>query len=197
MTFKRISFIFLFIIFLSASNIFSYTLPKESDMYNFLPDKIGNWVADNTFDMRPFLDNPSLNPGYSKARSAFRSYINGNKQISIMIVASTVISTGDESGEIECTINTKDITIQGFNGYTMETVCNDGVKVNGVLVTFIDEKNFIYNLIVSGTSSDETGIGNVSTELPSIDELYNVANTLDLKGIRALAKWYFISTCKN
>ena len=70
----------------------------------------------------------------------------------------------------------------------METVCNDGVKVNGVLVTFIDEKNFIYNLIVSGTSSDETGIGNVSTELPSIDELHNVANTLDLKGIRALVK---------
>jgi hypothetical protein len=25
--------------------------------------------------------------------------------------------------------------------------------------------------------------------------LHNVANMLDLKGIRALAKWYFISTC--
>lgn len=188
MTFKRISFIFLFMLFLSVPNIFSYTLPKELDMYNFLPDKIGNWVADNTFDMRPFLDNPSLNPGYSKARSAFRSYINGNKQISIMIVASNEITTGEESGEIRCTINTKDIIIQGFKGYSTETVCKDGVKVNGVLVTFIDEKNFVYNLIVSGTSSDEEGIGNASTELPSVDELYNVANTLDLKGIRALVK---------
>ena len=188
MTFKRISLIFLFMLFLNVSNIFSYTLPKELDMFNFLPDKIGNWVADNTFDMRPFLDNPSLNPAYSKARAAFRTYINGNKQISVMIVASTEITTGQESGEIKCTINTKDITIQGFKGYSTETVCNDGVKVNGVLVTFIDEKNFIYNLIVSSLSSDEEGIANASAELPSIDELYNVANTLDLKGIRALVK---------
>jgi len=86
MTFKRISFIFLFMLFLSIPNIFSYTLPKESDMYSFLPDKIGNWVADNTFDMRPFLDNPSLNPGYSKARSAFRSYINGKTPLKDLLI---------------------------------------------------------------------------------------------------------------
>jgi len=187
MVLKRIFLIFLFVSFISVSNLFSYTLPKEAEMLSFLPDRLGNWIVDNTLDTSRLVDNPFLNPAYNKSRSAYRLYINGNKRIAINISASVVkpvepLEQEDEN-DIVCDYSTKDIEMQGFNGFTMQTKCNDGSKIHSLTLKLIDEKDFVYNIGVAASSFGNDGI---SARLPNGDDLYNVTNMLDLKGISSL-----------
>jgi hypothetical protein len=195
---KRILSIMFFMSFITVINLYSYTLPKEADMIKFLPDKIGDWVADKTFDL---AGGEASNDSDNSYKSAVRMYKNGNKSITVSIDALIVTPESQElyeenkneiqAEEAKCKESTKNTKIQGFNAVVTTSDCpDDGMKENTVIVTFIDDDDFYYGISADSIIFEDAGFGELfgGGELASTDELINFLNMLDLKGIRALVK---------
>lgn len=187
-----------FMIFLVYTlNLFSYTLPKEADMLKFLPDKVGNWVVDRTFDFGAEEFGFDSDNSY---RSVVKMYKNGNKTISVSINALIVTPISqqeyeenenfNEVIEFNCKESTKNTKIQGFDAAVITTDCFDnGMKDNSIMVTFIDDDNFYFNLVAESIIFEIAGFGELfgdSGELATTDDMINFLNMLDLKGIRSL-----------
>ena len=198
MALKNIIIMFLLLVFINAVNIHSYTLPKEADMLKFLPDKVGNWVVDKTFDFGAEEFGFDSDNSY---RSVVKMYKNGNKTINVSINALIVTPESQqeyeeneeyiEEDEAKCKTSTKNTKIQGYNATAITLDCPDnGMKNNSVIVTFIDDDNFYFNLVADSSIFEIAGLGDLlgGVELTSTDEMISFLNMLDLKGIRALVK---------
>jgi hypothetical protein len=205
MIIKKIFTFLLFFVFVSITNLYSYNLPKDTDLLKLLPDKVGNWTAvSQSSNWTKAIGATNIKLNQQIARNVYKVYKNGDKKIRVSIYAGGSIknslleknhSNTKPNKLKECEKNTNKTNIQGFNALTTTMQCSDRTG-NVVKITFINDekKDFHYYLRISSFSPNNTtddGLGNTSkaTLVPaSIDDLVNFTNTLDLKGISKIVK---------
>lgn len=203
MSWKRILLTSILFVFVGIINMYAYQLPNEADMLKFLPDKVGAWVADSSYndfidDLDEYMDAEDNNDRYVN-----REYKNGKKYINVSIGARLISPEEymdedfseyeDFEDEIKCDVKSENLKIQGFNAIATTAVCEDGIKSNILEISFIDDDNFYYEVMLGSSSfEDIAGLGDFNDEFfgeqASMDEIMDFANKLNLKGIRALIK---------
>ena len=176
MVFKKNVFILVIAILFLSTEVFAYTLPSVDNMIQFLPDKIGDWVGDE-------IDWPEMGGDPSRV---FRTYKKGNTTLYVSINANIWEDYGDEDEEDDedpCDLKYKEIKVGEYDAIEITVVCNNIPISNGLMILFMLKElgNYLY-------FQYDVQIGTVGPGLLSIEELHALAKSLDLKGIRSLAK---------
>jgi hypothetical protein len=164
----------------------SLQVPTVDEVMQYLPDKIGSWSAITGFD-----DIESD----EESTDIMRVYQNGNKFITVQVDADIYTDEDIEEDDSCDTKIVKQSNIQGFNAYEIKLTCTipgfGKQESQFLLFSFANEEDYIYNLSII-PSSPYADMDNemlpIKEDPVSMDELYNFANQLNLKGLGSLAK---------
>ena len=166
----------------------SLRVPTVDEVMQYLPDKIGAWSAIVGFDDIE-----------SDEESTYitRVYQNGNKFITVQVDAGIFTDEDIEEEDDFCDAKiVKQSNIQGFNAYEIKLACTipgfGKQESQFLLFSFVNEENYIYNLTII-PYSPYSDLGNemipIKVDPVSMDEVYDFANKLNLKGLSALSSY--------